>query len=78
MKIRDKRHFNRLIRELAQKEGVSPRYFRMAMQEAIDIAWNNRENNGASAAWLKYFPTGEKPSLEDFVARLAQELSQDS
>lgn len=62
-----------VIQELAQREGKSPEEIRRSMQECIDEAWDNKTQTSA-AAWLRYFPDGKKPTLEEFMCRLAKEL----
>ena len=45
------------------------------IQIAIDDAWERSRNIPAAKAYWQYlFPSGEKPSQEEFIRRLAQEL----
>lgn len=69
--IKDKIKLEAMIRDLAEKEGVTPAEIRQSMQETIDDAWDNKGKRGCANAWLKYFPDGKKPTLEEFLVRLA-------
>ena len=60
------------IRMIAQKEGVSSATIRASMQEVIDEAWATADP-AIMAQQLRRFPTG-KPTVEEFMAKLAQEL----
>lgn len=45
------------------------------IQLAIDEAWEaSRSDPAAKAHWDRLFPDGKKPSQEEFIRRLAQEL----
>ena len=47
------------------------------MQATLDEAWATAQQDPeVRSKWAKYFPSGEKPTLEDFVERLATELRQ--
>ena len=70
MKIRNSK-VEAVIRELAKKEGCSPAAIRQSIQESIDDAWDNRVSRESTAAWLQYFPDGKKPSVDEFITRLA-------
>lgn len=73
MKIKERIKVNTIIQNLAARDGVSPAEVRASIQEAIDEAWNNKTTDSA-AAWLRYFPNGKKPSIEQFIATLGSEL----
>lgn len=47
------------------------------MQATLDEAWATAQQDPeVRSKWAKYFPSEEKPTLEDFVERLATELRQ--
>lgn len=70
-----KRRSIRAIKKTAALHGISEQQCREEMQAALDSGWENALRDPAvKAAWEKYFPDGGKPSLEDFMARLAAEL----
>ena len=65
----------RTITKTARISGVAPLQCRRDMQAAIDEAWaNSRKNPEAKAAWDRYFPSGQKPTLEEFMVVLAGRL----
>ena len=71
MKIRERMKAKRAIKGTARHFGESELQIRKDMQEAIDEAWAaSRTDPAARATWEVYFPGGEKPSLEQFIARL--------
>lgn len=46
------------------------------IQLALDEAWEaSQDDPVAKAHWQRLFPDGKKPSQEEFIKRLAQELS---
>lgn len=46
------------------------------IQLALDDAWERSRNDPAAKAyWQRLFPDGKKPSQEEFIKRLSQELS---
>lgn len=61
------------IQAVAEQEGITPAEARAEMQEAIDDAWKN-SGNGTTAAWKKRFPSGRKPSVEEFIITIGKEL----
>lgn len=73
MTITERIRIESLIRELARRNRTSPAAIRRDIQEAIDEAWDNKTPSSA-AAWLEYFPDGEKPTVEVFICRLGTEL----
>ena len=75
MKFHDKRKAKRTIRKTAQQFDVSPAQCRKDMAEAIDEAWeNSRGDPAALAVWNEYFPSGQKPSVEEFIAVLGNRI----
>lgn len=78
MKIRDRMKANRAIKGTARHFGESELKVRKDMQDAIDEAWEiSRTDPAAKAAWEEYFPGGEKPSLEQFIATLGLRLKEE-
>ena len=70
-----KRRSRRAIRQTAAHFGVTEQECRNEMQAALDEAWATAQQDPeVRSEWEKYFPDGCKPSLEDFMARLAAEL----
>lgn len=70
-----KRRTRRAIRGAAEQAGISEQKCREEMQAALDDAWANSQHDPAArAAWERYFPSGTKPSLEDFMERIAAEV----
>lgn len=64
-----------MIRNTAARFGISEQECRSAMQATLDEAWATAQQDPeVRSKWAKYFPSGEKPTLEDFVERLATEL----
>lgn len=60
------------IREVAQREGVSPAEARASMQEAIDEAWLTTDPS-VMAEQLRRFPAG-KPTVEELLVTLGQQI----
>ena len=75
MTIEEKLRAKLVIREVARRENKSPAAARAAMQEALDEAWEQslKDPEGA-AVWRGYFPDGKKPSLDEFIVRMAKLL----
>lgn len=75
MKLHDKLRAKATIRKTARKFEITPAQSRADMQAAIDDAWERtREDPAARAYWEKMFPGGRKPSLEEFICRVAKEV----
>lgn len=72
MNLRDNIKAKAAIRHAAQKCGVSAAEARRDMQEALDEAWATADP-AAKQRQQELFPDG-KPSLEQFIARVAAEL----
>lgn len=78
MKIRERLKVKRAIKGTALHFGESELQIRKDMQEAIDEAWAaSRTDPAARDAWEKYFPGGEKPSLDQFIATLGLRLKEE-
>lgn len=73
MKLRDKLKARATIRETARKFGITPEQCKADMQAAIDEGWRT-EDPAARAYWAELFPGGRKPSLEEFICRVAKEV----
>lgn len=73
MTIFEKQKAKSVIKKTAKIHGVTPEKCRRDMQEAIDEAWAN-SGNGTTEAWRRYFPSGKKPSVEEFILVLSGEL----
>ncbi len=77
MKIFDDMKAKRAIKGTARHFGESKLQVRKDMQEAIDEAWEiSRTDPAAKAAWEEYFPGGEKPTLEQFIATLGRRVKE--
>lgn len=73
MTFKERIKVNAIIQNLADRDGITPAEVRASIQEAIDEAWDNKTADSA-AAWLRYFPNGKKPSIEQFIVTLGKEL----
>lgn len=76
MTLQQKKRAERAIRSIAQEEGMQPQEVRQSMQEALDAAWAAGRTPGnirAQLAWQRLFPGNRKPSLAEFIIRLATE-----
>ena len=73
MTLKERLRVDEIIRELADRQGVSPAQIRREIQECIDDAWANKTRESA-AAWLEYFPDGRKPSVEKFIVTLGKRI----
>lgn len=70
-----KRKTRRVIRETAVQHGISKTECRSEMQAALDEAWENALRDPAvKTVWERYFQAGKKPTLEEFISRLGEEL----
>ena len=78
MNIFDKRKAKRAINKTARHFGESELQVRKDMQEALDEAWETSRNDPAARdAWERYFPGGEKPALDQFIATLGRRLKEE-
>ena len=65
----------RAIQRAADVYGISKEQCRKDMQEALDASWEAAlEDPNLRAAWMMYFPDGEKPDLEDFIIRMVSAI----
>lgn len=72
MTVEEKQRVQNIINQIAWKQGVAPDAVRASMQEALDEAWKRSLKEPATrATWKIYFPANEKPSLEEFISRIA-------
>lgn len=75
MTIKEKMKAKMVILTLAQRNGTTASAIRASMQEALDEAWNtSRASPESKATWNEYFPSGKKPSVEEFIVRLSNEI----
>lgn len=73
MKINTWIRAQRSIRKVARTNGITTLQCRRDMQEAIDAAWATQDPD-AKAAQLRLFPSGQKPTVEEFMVVLAGKL----
>lgn len=73
MNIQDWQRARQAIRETARRSGISKAQCRADMKEAIDEAWKTTDP-AARAHWAQLFPSGKKPTVEEFIARLGKEI----
>lgn len=79
MTIFEKRKAKNTIKKTAKLHGVTAQQCRADMEEAIDEAWKtSRQDPAAKAAWDKYFPDGQKPSVEEFIMVLGTKLKENN
>lgn len=75
MDIRTWIRVQRTIIKTARINGKTPLQCRRDMQTAIDEGWKNAcADPELKAIWASYFPSGQKPSLEEFIVVLAGQL----
>lgn len=72
MTIKEKIKVRKVIRNLAQRDGISSEEVLQKIQESIDAAWDNQD---PAVRWkqLQLFPAG-KPTSEEFIVRVAREI----
>ena len=61
---------NRIIREMAKKNGVSEQTVRSEMQKALDEAWNSTDPSEIEKQ-KELFPAG-KPTLDEFIEKISR------
>lgn len=61
-----------IIKNIAQKEGVSVMEVRNEMKKAISIGYMNREHN---KNWNQYFKDDALPTPEEFIVILAASMT---
>ena len=75
MTIEEKLRAKLVIREVARQEGKTPAAVRAAMQKALDEAWERSlKDPEGTATWRGYFPSGKKPSLDEFIVQMAKQI----
>lgn len=77
MTLQQKMKVEKTIQTIALQEGMQPQKVRQAMQEALDNAWTAGHAPGnihAQLAWQRLFPTGSKPSVEEFILVISKSL----
>lgn len=70
MKFMDKLKGQAVIRQVAQREGLSEGEVRRQMQAALDAAWDSTDG-AVKAEQARLFPDG-KPTLEQFILTVAR------
>lgn len=72
MTIKEKIKVRKVIRTLAQRDGISSEEVLQKIQESIDAAWDNQD---PAVRWkqLQLFPAG-KPSPEAFIVHMAKQI----
>lgn len=70
-KNRNESKYERIIREIAKREGISEEEVREEMEKAIKYAYFQRNTNGN---WDALFETDQLPSPEEFIAAISQEV----
>ena len=73
MKI-NKEKFEKLFQKIANDNQTTVEQVKAEMQLALDIAWNNNNNNDKIR---DLFPNG-KPTIEEFLLTLKGEISGDA
>lgn len=57
----------KLLEEMAAKEGTTPEFIRKSMQEAIDAGFDNPDP-AVRSVWKEIPFSGSRPELEDVLA----------
>lgn len=66
-----------VYRKVARKNGVSVKEVKEEMQKAIDAAWDRTDKPAECVRNQNTFlPTGEKPSVEEFICVAAEKMKQ--
>lgn len=68
---------NLSIMRVAIQQGVPYKEVRKDIQEALEEAWSEAWAPGnllAQVKWQRLFPGGRKPTVEEFIIRLGDEL----
>ena len=68
-----KRTYNKAIKAIARKEGVSPEEVYTEIQKAIKEGFNN-PNPEVQKYWAKIAPDGEIPTPEKVIAVLSKTI----
>lgn len=63
-------NFQKMLKEIARRNGTTPEHVRREMQRAIDRAW---EQNGRmpGSLWAGMTFRGERPTPEELIPQLA-------
>lgn len=72
MTIKERIRARKVIRTVAQREGIPPAEVRQKIQESIDEAWACQDP-GVRWKQLQLFPEG-KPTPEEFIVRAAKQI----
>lgn len=79
MTLAEKLRVQKTLRMIAAQEGRSVAYIRSAIQASIDDAWERTWTPGnlqAQVNWQRTFPGGKKPTVEEFIAVMAEKTAQ--
>ena len=63
-------NFQKMLKEIARRNGTTPEHVRQEMQRAIDRAWEER-NGQAAPLWAVLTFRGERPTPEELIPQLA-------
>lgn len=77
MTIKERIKAHLVLCAVAQKYGQPVEHVRREVQAAIDAAWDQAWQPGnlqAQVEWQRRFPGGCKPSLEQFLITMGQQL----
>lgn len=76
MTLKEKTKAQQILKVLAAKDGVPVWYVRRSIQETIDDAWARAQQDpDLKATWTTYFPSGQKPTPEEFIVHLGRRIS---
>lgn len=70
---------NKLLKNMAAKEGTTVEKIREEMQKAIDAGYGNPDP-AVKAKWTEMWGEGRKPTVDEFIRRMyhiSTELSED-
>ena len=68
-----KMKYGKLIKKIAEQQGVSPESVYAEILKAIQISYND-PNPARQAYWRNIAPDGELPTPEQFIKILADEI----
>ena len=68
-----KRKYSKIIKQIAEQEGVSPEYVYAEMQRAIEEGYNNPDPK-VQEQWDEISPYGDIPTPEEVIKVLSQQV----
>ena len=77
MTLKERLHAKASLYTVAAREECNVAQIRNDIQAAIDEAWDTawvQGNLQAQANWQRLFPHGKKPSVEEFIAVMANQI----